>query len=415
MLLFGLLFPAFCADDGTDELRRAAESGDPAAQLRLGNEFFFGKGGRLVNPMLAIYWYRCAADKGVAEAQYNLGCCYQNGWGTAADRRVAYYYFEKAAEQELLPAKLKIAELLFAGVPESTALGWRLAALPAVPEQAVILAENLAKKGYVPAMVTLAEFLFMDAQVRLDRGGEIRYWLEKAASGNEISAEGLLLYATVLQEGIGGAPKSREAVAALERAVAMDNPEAKAKLAQLLEIGFGCQIDRERALELLKSAAAAKSPLGLVLLGKQYLLGESVGHDPQKAFELFAGAAEMKYPAGLRETAICYQQGIGVQADQEKAFELFDIAARAGDAEAAYRLGVAFRDGLGVQKDDSGAFYWFRTAAISGHPGGLRESGLALIQGRGCDVNKELGKNLLIDAARSGDAAASEILMNNQE
>ena len=414
MLLFGLLLPAFAADDGTDEVRHAAESGDPAAQLRLGNEFFFGKG-RPVNPMLALYWYRCAADKEVAEAQYNLGCCYQNGWGASVDRRLAFYYFEKAAEQELLPAKLKIAELLFAGVPESDALGWRLVALPAAPEKSVAMAEELAKKGYVPAMVTLAEFLFMDPKVRSERGEEIRLWLEKAAATQEVGAEGLLLYATVLQEGIGGVPKSREAVAALERAVAMDNPEAKARLAQMLEIGFGCQVDRERAVALLKAAAAANSPSGLVSLGKHYLLGDMVEHDPQKAFALFARAAEIKYPAGWRETAICYQEGIGVDADPEKAFELFDLAARAGDAEASYRLGVAFRDGLGVQKDDAAAFYWFRSAAIAGHPGGLRESGIALIRGRGCEVNKELGKNLIIDAARSGDVASSEILQNNQE
>lgn len=412
-LLLLLLFSSAIADDGGDELRRRAEKGDAAAQLQLGNEFFFGRG-RPVNPMLALYWYRAAADNNVAEAQYNLGCCYSNGWGTAVDRRLAYYYFEKAASHDLIPAKLKLAELLFAGVPESEALGWRLVALPAAPDKAIEMVQSLAEKDYVPAMETLAEFLFLNQDVRNARGEDIRRWLSKAYQSKNISAEGLLLYATVLQDGIGGPPKSRESFAAVERAVAMGNPEAKARMAQLLENGFGCQVDKSKALELLKSSADV-SPFGMVLLGKHYLVGDIVEHDPKKAFALFERAMQQQYPAAWREAGICYQLGVGVEANPEKAFELFDLAARAGDAEAAYRIGVAYRDGIGVANDDTAAFYWFRKAALEGHSGALRESGIALLHGKGCDVNVELGKKLIIDAAQAGDGIAAGILQNNQE
>ena len=63
-----------------DKLHDAARRGDAASQLKLADEFFFGRG-RPGNPALAVYWYRKAAEQGNPGAQYNLGACFEFGWG----------------------------------------------------------------------------------------------------------------------------------------------------------------------------------------------------------------------------------------------------------------------------------------------------------------------------------------------
>jgi len=43
--------------------------------------------------------YRAAAERGDAEAQFNLGVCYKNGWGVTKDLAEAVRWFRKAARQ----------------------------------------------------------------------------------------------------------------------------------------------------------------------------------------------------------------------------------------------------------------------------------------------------------------------------
>ena len=44
-------------------------------------------------------WYRKAAEQGHADAQNNLGLCYQYGKGVAKDYAEAVKWYRKAAEQ----------------------------------------------------------------------------------------------------------------------------------------------------------------------------------------------------------------------------------------------------------------------------------------------------------------------------
>lgn len=47
----------------------------------------------------AVEMYRIAAEQGVAQAQYNLGVCYDIGNGVAKDYAEAVKWYRKAAEQ----------------------------------------------------------------------------------------------------------------------------------------------------------------------------------------------------------------------------------------------------------------------------------------------------------------------------
>ena len=65
--------------------REAAEQGDAEAQYNLGKCYDNGDGVK-EDKKEAAKWYRKAAEQGDAEAQYNLGCCYDNGDGVKEDK-----------------------------------------------------------------------------------------------------------------------------------------------------------------------------------------------------------------------------------------------------------------------------------------------------------------------------------------
>ena len=53
----------------------------------------------LGNSAEAVKWYTLAADRGFADAQNNLGVCYENGNGVAKSYAEAVKWYKLAAEQ----------------------------------------------------------------------------------------------------------------------------------------------------------------------------------------------------------------------------------------------------------------------------------------------------------------------------
>jgi TPR repeat protein len=58
----------------------------------------------------AVRYYRLAADLGLANAQGNLGLCYENGWGVAKDETEAAQYYRLAADQGFANAQFNLGE-----------------------------------------------------------------------------------------------------------------------------------------------------------------------------------------------------------------------------------------------------------------------------------------------------------------
>lgn len=79
---------------------RAAEQGDPEAQLSIGAMYANGQGISQDN-RLAVHWYRKAAEQGYAEAQYNFGVMYANGEGVCQNYKIAKEWFGKACQNGL--------------------------------------------------------------------------------------------------------------------------------------------------------------------------------------------------------------------------------------------------------------------------------------------------------------------------
>lgn len=78
--------------------KMAAEQGDAEAQDNLGSCYEYGNG--VAQDYAEAYkWYSKAAEQGNANAQYDLGFCYEYGNGVAQDYTEAYKWYKEAAEQ----------------------------------------------------------------------------------------------------------------------------------------------------------------------------------------------------------------------------------------------------------------------------------------------------------------------------
>ena len=78
----------------------------PEELLRIGNEYYDDK-----NYIEAIKYFQKAAEKGNANAQYNLGSCYEYGKGVSVDYTEAVKWYRKAAEQGDEDAKKALERL----------------------------------------------------------------------------------------------------------------------------------------------------------------------------------------------------------------------------------------------------------------------------------------------------------------
>lgn len=77
-------------------LTQSAELGYAPAQVTLGAEYKF----QLKNYKEAVKWFKRAADKGYAPAQYFLAICYLQGKGVEQDYNEAVALLNKSAEQD---------------------------------------------------------------------------------------------------------------------------------------------------------------------------------------------------------------------------------------------------------------------------------------------------------------------------
>ena len=96
-----------------------ARSGDPAAQVFLGDYWASGEGGK-EDSKRAVLWYWLAAEQGNDDAEYSLALCYREGKGVEKDIEAYRHWLERAARQENAAAQFDFGqyfELGYEGKP----------------------------------------------------------------------------------------------------------------------------------------------------------------------------------------------------------------------------------------------------------------------------------------------------------
>ena len=96
------------------ETLQLAERGNAQAQFNLGMMYENGQGVRQ-DDAEAVKWYRLAAEQGFAQAQSNLGVMYDNGQGVRQDYAEALRWYRKAAEQGVAEAQYNLGVMYDSG------------------------------------------------------------------------------------------------------------------------------------------------------------------------------------------------------------------------------------------------------------------------------------------------------------
>ncbi|WP_051212507.1 tetratricopeptide repeat protein [Butyrivibrio fibrisolvens] len=162
--------------EGIKYLEKAALSGMPKAQLKLGLIYYMGERARK-NDLLAFQWFMKAAEAGDAGAMYFVGYCLYNGTGCKKNFESSAMWLTKSASlddgaaQELLGVMYLNGE----GVDKDA-------------QKAFDLLSKAANKGYTDSQYALALMYARGVDVPFDKEKAL-YWLNKSIATNKSHEE----------------------------------------------------------------------------------------------------------------------------------------------------------------------------------------------------------------------------------
>lgn len=387
--------------EGRAWLLKAAQQGHAEAAYGLtsdrGSGIFIGEEQRSEAQMT---WLRFAAERGVSQAQQDLGRSLLEGDQPAEGRA----WLERAAAQRDNNAALALADAYREGKggPRDVAAAsrWYLRAyalgdpnglyrqymLLNGPEAASLpLAELLpmvrreAEKGDAFGQYMLGRMYHLGLGVPRDAAQALRLYT-LAANGQVDSAQAALglMYA----EGDGVPQDVAMAIAWFQKAIANDGAQAKIHLARMLRDGRGVPKDVPRAVTLLEEAGYRGLAEGYHELGTMYEHGLGVPVDLTKAKSYYERAASDKWPAAqahLKDFVTVNGQLRVV--DGARYWEDLRRRAERGEPAAQLELGNKLLQLENGTRDVEGGVTWLTRAATQGHVPAQLELSELLFQG----------------------------------
>ena len=326
------------------------------------------------------------ADKGFAQAQYNLGVMYEKGNGVKQNHRKAKKWFSLAADQDHAKAVEKLNSL---------------------SKKKVINKSEDNPKGLIDNSFNLNAENFQDGLHPLNKDEyktTYQLLLQLAEQGIAKDQYNLgLMYG----KGKGVVKDYSKAIKWWTLAAEQGDGKAQTNLGWVYERGKGVPIDTQKAAKLYQLAsnqgiAKAQEKLDLLLNKKKGDLQENTvssndipaGSDTSSTFsqgDAFDGArySEETSP-GVRDyinDSDRFHTALNTfnEKEFETAYQLFFELAGKGVAEAQINLGMMFENGQGVSQDFKEAVRWYRLAADQGLTKAQYNLGLMYAQGKGVD------------------------------
>ncbi|HEY7096789.1 MAG TPA: tetratricopeptide repeat protein [Terriglobales bacterium] len=119
--------PDYNIKEAVEWFQRAAQEGDPAAQVNLAVMYLNGWGTDK-NEGAALHWLRAASDQRFPRAYFNLGVVYLQGLGVRGDVKEAFKWFETGAEANDSDAQANLGYMYDQGLgctrSTATAASW---------------------------------------------------------------------------------------------------------------------------------------------------------------------------------------------------------------------------------------------------------------------------------------------------
>jgi TPR repeat protein len=259
-------------DVPSEEIQRRASAGHLREELELARDYYVGHGvARDLNQ--SAYWYRKAAEQGDPGAQVDLGYLYLKGIGVKADPAQAARWFQRAASSGSAAGKLNLVVLYLkgSGVPQDSRL-------------AISLLNELAKhedprgEAYLGFLYMLGVGVGKDPRVA-------EHWFDKAAKHH--GPEGEYAMGTLFSVAEGHEHDLLRAVAFLRESAQAGYIPSKHSLGLLLVNHPELPQSAGEATSLLETAASGGSWRSSVILGILYRDGKGVSKDSATSYKWF--------------------------------------------------------------------------------------------------------------------------------
>lgn len=320
----------------------------------------------------ALEWFRKAAGKyynGNADAQYNIGIAYANGYGVKKDFREAGEWFSRAKENGSADAEnalQQIVSILTEGSENNDAEAqWNLAfyyangyGIPKDEEKAMELIQKSAENGYSEAQLFSAWGYYNGRYGFPQDAEKAKKWFAKAAENNNAEAQYIMT---------DYAENEAEKIAWLTKSAENNYVDAQALLASYYAAGEFVAQNDEKAAEWFAKAAENGHNDSQANIAFCFYSGTGVPQDYEKAVEWYRKAAENNHAGAQSCLANCYYTGTGVAQDYQQAAAWYQKAAENNRVSAMACLGVCYYEGNGVPQDFVQAVEWWKKAAENGH------------------------------------------------
>ncbi len=392
LYFYGMGGIALSPRDAEATYLRAAEQGEPVAELGLGD--CYTRSNMLKDPQKAAHWYARAAESGMPAAQYCYGLCLRNGTGVEKDVAASRELFFAAAKGGHSEAQYTLGEYYAKGIYETEQ----------DPAQAVEWYGAAARSGHAGARYALGQCV--EHGVGMARNMETAIeWYRSAAEAGSTSANcrlGELYYA-----GEGVPQDDKRAAEYFRVAAKTGHIGASYRLGLCYEGGCGVPKDTVLAYEWYKRAG--EFPAALYARGVFLADGIAVKRDSAAALDCFLRAADAgNTDAMFRAGYLMLNKKDVKAATVRRAMEYLLQAAEAGQAEAAYTLASCHADARGgIERSLTDAFYWFSRAAEADHSDAQCRLGVCFEYGYGTEKDAAKAVTYYRFAAEQGHAIAS--------
>lgn len=392
-----------------EALHKEAERGDAEAQYNLGKMYASGKVvADEYNYNEAVKWYIKAAEQGHIKAQYALGEIYSSSSieGVTQDYKEAAKWYIKAAEQGHVKAKYNLG-LLYAqglGIPKSTL-------------KAIECFDDIEMTQLPESMCTFYFHAQDNPEIRIPFG----ILLEMAEK--DPYSQGMIGYAYL--KGYEVAKNCGKAIEWLSKAAESGDSNAQVILGIMYYKGDCVPQDFKNASNWFLRASKKGEKQAAYCLGWMYYKGQGFAQDKLEAINWLTDAEKMQvlglfklkgeqYYGDWGEEYQDYKKAINnyllyVETLKEPFYhkELYDIEEI---ARVLYRLGQLYENGQGTTKNNEEAVKWYTAAAGYGHVTSQFILGWKYAKGEGVIQDYKEAVKWYTKAAERGDAFAQNNL-----
>ncbi|EXX50138.1 Skt5p [Rhizophagus irregularis DAOM 197198w] len=345
----------------------------------------------------AFYWFQKAAENDNEATMFFLANCYKIGEGIEKNLEKAFYWYQKAAEYSNEVAMLHLAKCYYDGEGIEKNL-----------EEAFYWYQKAAENDHIGAMSYLA-ICYNNGEGTEKNEEKAFYWFQRAAENGDNNA----MNRKEFYNGEGTEMNLEKAFYWFQKAAENGNKEAIRSLAICYTNGEGAEKNLEKVFYFLQELVEKNYVEAMYNLAICYYNGRGTEKNLEKAFYWFLKAIENGNEEAIRGLAFCYKNGEGTEKNLEKAFYWFQKAAENGDEKAMYILAKCYYNGEGIEKDFEKAFYWYQKASENGNENAMNNLANCYESGEGVEKNLEKAFYWYQKAVENGDKEAMNNLVMN--